>query len=355
MSISLCVITKNEEELLEECLHSVNGLVDEMIVVDTGSTDKTISCAKKCKAKVYEYPWNDDFSEARNFSLSKATKDWILVLDADEILVKKDHSAIRDLTDFTEFVGFSFVQRNYTNNQNIVNFTSMLDDPYRSTIPVFTGYYPLRMVRLFKRSPEIKFSLLINESVEPSIQQSGGGILNINLPIHHLQELKDERAVNERQLSFLRIFEKIEKQDPRDIHNLHNIALTHLNFTKDYAKAKQYFKQILSQDSDVLEPYFGLALTYEKEGNLNEAIDIINTAVKRNLNQTINKKALVKLKFMMLHTLCNLYLSVEQYTKAISIYKLLAKIDRTNREIYESKIQELSNMQQNVTYSFSME
>ena len=355
MSISLCMITKNEEELLEECLRSVHGLVDEIVVVDTGSTDKTISIAKKFKANIVEHPWSNDFSDARTVSIKHATSDWIFVLDADEIIIKKDHGAIKQLTEFTEFIGFSFIQRNYTNNQNILNFTSMLDDPYRTAIPIFTGYYPLRVVRFFRRSKSVHYEGLINESVEASIQKNGGGILNTNIVIHHLQELKDEKATQERHVEFLKIFEKIEAQDKNDIQNLHNIALTHLNFTRNYVQAKTYFNKILSINNDVLEPYFGLALVYEKEGKLHDAIESINMAVKRNINNTINKRALVTLKFIMLHTLCNLYLNVGTTDKAISIYRLLAKIDRDNKELYKSKIQELITMQQNVTYSFSIE
>lgn len=355
MSISLCMITKNEEELLEECLQSVQGLVDEIVVVDTGSTDKTMSIAKKFKAQVVTHDWQEDFSDARNVSLMHATKEWILVLDADEMLIKRDHGHVRQLTEFSEFIGFSFIQRNYTNNQHIINFTTMLDDPYRSVIPVFTGYYPLRMIRLFKNSQQIRYSGMINESVEHAIHQSGGGILNTNIPIQHLHEIKDEHAMKERQLSFLKIFENIERQDPADIQNLHNIALTHLNFTNNYSEAVTYFNKILAKDADVLEPYFGLALVYEKEKRYQESIDIINAAVKRNINRTLNKKAIVKLKFIMLHTLCNLYLTVGHSDKAISIYRLLAKIDRDNKELYQSKIQELSTSQQQVTYSFSME
>ena len=84
--ISLCMIVKNEEEFLPGCLDSVKGVVDEIIVVDTGSTDRTVEIARQYGAKVYHYEWNDDFAAARNESLKHATCGWILVLDADERL-----------------------------------------------------------------------------------------------------------------------------------------------------------------------------------------------------------------------------------------------------------------------------
>ncbi|MFG0216248.1 glycosyltransferase family 2 protein, partial [Brevibacillus porteri] len=80
--ISLCMIVKNEEECLHKCLDSVKDLVDEMIIVDTGSTDKTVEIGKSFGAVVHSYEWQDNFAEARNFGLEKATGDWILWMDA---------------------------------------------------------------------------------------------------------------------------------------------------------------------------------------------------------------------------------------------------------------------------------
>src|SRR5690348_3827247 len=85
-TISLCMIVKNEEKYLERCLKSVEGVVDEIIIVDTGSTDQTTEIAEKFGAKILRYQWNDDFSSARNYSLKNAKCDWILILDADEEL-----------------------------------------------------------------------------------------------------------------------------------------------------------------------------------------------------------------------------------------------------------------------------
>ena len=89
-SVSLCMIVKNEASCLERCLRSVQGLVDETIIVDTGSTDETVEIAKKYHAVVKNYEWNNDFAKARNYSISFATKEWILVLDADEYLREDD-------------------------------------------------------------------------------------------------------------------------------------------------------------------------------------------------------------------------------------------------------------------------
>ena len=82
-SLSCCIITRDEEESIARAIDSVRDLADEVIVVDTGSVDGTVQEARSCGARVYEIRWSGDFSEARNISLERATKEWILILDAD--------------------------------------------------------------------------------------------------------------------------------------------------------------------------------------------------------------------------------------------------------------------------------
>lgn len=97
VDISLCMIIKNEEKILKRCLDSVKGLVDEFIIVDTGSSDKSKEIAKEYDAKVYDFEWCDDFSKARNYSFSKATKDYILWLDADDYITKENLEKLIEL------------------------------------------------------------------------------------------------------------------------------------------------------------------------------------------------------------------------------------------------------------------
>ena len=92
--ISLCMITKNESDKLDRCLAAVKDLPLEIIVVDTGSTDNSIEVARKYTEHVYHFDWISDFAAARNFSVSKATNDWILVLDTDEYVTSVDMEAI---------------------------------------------------------------------------------------------------------------------------------------------------------------------------------------------------------------------------------------------------------------------
>ena len=97
MTLGLCMIVKDEEEVLARCLESVKGVFDEIVVADTGSKDRSREIARAYGAKVYEFRWIDDFSAARNFSFSKASADYLMWLDADDILLPQDKEALLSL------------------------------------------------------------------------------------------------------------------------------------------------------------------------------------------------------------------------------------------------------------------
>ncbi|OAA83364.1 SPBc2 prophage-derived glycosyltransferase SunS [Clostridium ljungdahlii] len=90
ITVSLCMIVKNEEDTIGRCLDSVKEVVDEFVIVDTGSSDNTKNVIKKYTNNIYDFKWIDDFSAARNFAFSKATKEYIFWLDADDILLPED-------------------------------------------------------------------------------------------------------------------------------------------------------------------------------------------------------------------------------------------------------------------------
>ncbi|MBW2067090.1 MAG: glycosyltransferase family 2 protein, partial [Deltaproteobacteria bacterium] len=94
--LSVCMIVRNEERHLERCLKSIKGIADEIIVVDTGSGDRTVSIAKKYTKRIYFHPWKDSFSEARNHYLGYARGEWIFQIDADEELVQEDIPTLRE-------------------------------------------------------------------------------------------------------------------------------------------------------------------------------------------------------------------------------------------------------------------
>lgn len=97
ITLSLCMIVRNEEETIGRCLSAMNGIADEIIIVDTGSTDRTKEIAASFHAKIYDFKWIDNFAAARNYSFSKATKEYIMWLDADDIIKEKDQKLLEEL------------------------------------------------------------------------------------------------------------------------------------------------------------------------------------------------------------------------------------------------------------------
>jgi len=143
MKISLCMIVKNEETTLPRCLGSVKGFVDEIVVLDTGSTDKTPQIAEQFGAKVYYFTWNNNFSSARNQALKYVTGDWVLVLDADETLTSEIIPLLKSVLLKEEYLVINLVRQEVGSTQSPYSLVSRLfrnhpniyfDRPYHALI-----------------------------------------------------------------------------------------------------------------------------------------------------------------------------------------------------------------------------
>lgn len=144
-TISLCMIVKNESDLLGTCLESAKGVVDEIIVVDTGSTDHTKDIALSFGAKVYDFPWVHDFSAARNFAKEHATSQWIIQLDADEYLTDHAKGILKDTVHHAMEYALNIQIKNY--NEQTKNYV--------------LHQYP----RIYRNVPEIRYHHRIHEQL----------------------------------------------------------------------------------------------------------------------------------------------------------------------------------------------
>lgn len=162
------MIVKDEEKFLEGCLQSVQGVVDEIVVVDTGSTDASPEIARRYKAKVVPFEWTNDFSAARNESLRHATGEWILYLDADERLAGGQEELLRKLL----------------RAQGIFAYSVIVEGDH--TLP--TGVVRQRMAypRLFRRHPKVLFEGMVHEQIMPSLHRLGRRVVPSSLCILHL-------------------------------------------------------------------------------------------------------------------------------------------------------------------------
>ncbi len=238
ITISLCMIVKNEEKVLRRILEDVKEIADEIIIVDTGSTDKTKEIASSYTSLIYDFKWIDDFSKARNYSFSKATKDYILWLDADDRILPKDKEKILDL------------KKNLNSDTDIVmmKYITALDE---NNNPTFSYYRE----RLLKRESNFKWVSPVHEVIIPK-----GSIIYSDIEILHQKESKEYTDRN------LKIFESmLSKNEVLDSRQLYYYS-RELMYHKKYDKAIRNYNNLLKRKDVWIEnrinAYLDLASCY---------------------------------------------------------------------------------------------
>ena len=144
-TFSLCMIVRNEEKNLKRCLDGIADLMDEIVIVDTGSDDGTKDIAAKYTDKIFDFKWTGDFSEARNFSFSKATQEYIYCADADEIVDSENHDKLRELKD-NILPEIEIVQMYYDNqleNGTVYNYDRELRPKLFKRVRTYTWIEPI--------------------------------------------------------------------------------------------------------------------------------------------------------------------------------------------------------------------
>ena len=278
-TISLCMITKNEENFLEQCLNSVKDIADEIIIVDTGSIDKTIRIAKKYNAKIFNFKWVDDFSAARNESIKHATKEWILMLDADEVIEKNDLSKIKNAIENSEdVVGFALEQRSYINNffegavKNNSDFDLVKDYPF---------YISNFLVRLFKNRLGLYFRHKVHELIEDSIEEKNLKYKKLDVVLHHFGSLKDESLIREMAAQYSKIILKQLEEEPENARYNYQAARMYLG-RNDFGNALKHFEKTAKIDPNYKLVFSEIAKIYLQMNDKNRAIEYFKKSVKHN-------------------------------------------------------------------------
>lgn len=294
------MIVKNEEKLLRECLQSVKDVVDEIIIVDTGSTDNTIQIAESFGASVYQHKWNNDFSEARNYSLSKVTSDWVLYLDADERLDASAKHLLKKLTSNRDKIGY----RCKIYNVDEINKKPKLQ----------------RYTRLFRNIKGIRFSGKAHEQIDDSLFAHGCKIQNTELLINHFGYNIDQEGLKQkakRNLDLLLLDYKNNPsgycafqiansysilKDADNTYKYYSLAINDLSLEKEYRAyslssiAEYHLKsndipnaytsinEALENDSKNMIANLTASQIYEKVEKSNEAIEFCKKALELNRN-----------------------------------------------------------------------
>ena len=293
LPISLCMIVKDEEFFLDAALKSVRAMscVGEMIVADTGSTDRTVDIAMENGAVVYHFEWCDDFSAARNFAADKAENDWILVLDADEEVIRAD---IDELALFIT-------------NLDIVGAVSKVEMTDKSTGP---------LSRLYNKTT-YRYEGIIHEQIVPN-----GDHRKIikDAPIHiihhgYAPEFKQAKGKLERNE---RLLLKELATKPDDSYLLYQLGKCYFDSSRDLPRACEVFEKALSSAPDVrLEYVYSLVECYGyaliNVGEYEKALDLMQ-------RYSLHYKKKPHFRFLSAHILQNngMFIeAVEQYESCI--------------------------------------
>ena len=256
IEISLCMIVKNEEHNLGNCLDSIHDLMDEIIIVDTGSTDKTIEVASKYTDKIYHFDWINDFSAARNYSFSKATKEYVMWLDADDIIEEESRTGLKNL------------KKNLDKKVDIVlmDYRHGYDDD---------GHFSMVMLRerLFKRSKGFKWKNKVHEVID--FDQNKVNLLICDIYVTHTQSIDSKK-------SFQRNLQIIEKAIKNNTYGLqeavyHGTTLFGLGRYDEALEAlNNYFDMIgNSNASPNIEAYMLASKIYLKKDDFENAFQVL--------------------------------------------------------------------------------
>lgn len=307
-TLSLCMIVKNEERYLHDCLVSVQSCVDEIIIVDTGSTDKTKEIARRFGAKIIDFNWINDFAAARNVSISNAKCDWVLYLDADERLLNP-----------------AIVKSELSKANNNIGGIIMTMLQWNSDETV---KYEDNVIRIFRNHQGWKFEGSIHEQIVYSIQRAGKEIVTSQIQFKHIgYNVSREELIAKYERNLLLVEEEL-KQHPDNIYIKMYKAKTLYGIRRP-DEAMQAFEDVINTDvssSQLIEPTNMYAFTAFREGHTTKALEVIERSLKILPDQLYGNFIKAEIEY-----------SLNNYPDAIESYKrAMNRIDNMDLASYFS-------------------
>ncbi len=255
--VSLCMIVKDEEENMPACLDPVKDLVDEIVVVDTGSSDRTKEVAARLGAQVHDFPWCDSFAAARNETLRHATGDWAFWLDADDRLDEENREKLRAL-----FAGLDGANVAYAMK------CLCLPDPVSKTATVVDH------VRLFRNRPDVRWRYRVHEQILPAVRRSGGDVRWSDVVIHHVgyQDPAVRGSKLQRDLRLLLLEDGEQPDDPFTLFNLGSVYQELGRHAEALPALRRSLERSHPSDSIVRKLYALLVQCHRKLGQPEQAL-----------------------------------------------------------------------------------
>lgn len=278
---ALSMIVRNAARDLPRCLGSVRGVVEEMVLADTGSTDDTIAIARAAGAHVVSIPWENDFAKARNLALaelrSRTDAEWVLTLDADEMLDSQAADAIAPLLRSPEFAGYTVPIRNYFRSRNtrIWDVAAIENDGRLPEAREFPAYVAHGNVRLFRNDPDVYFVARVHESVGPRILEIGRKVRQCDLIIHHFGSTADAETMARKNLFYRDLGRRKVLEMPGNAQAHFELGLLEFDNFHDYTAAAQCFARACDLNPRLAVAWLFLGLAHLRLRSYDEALSAL--------------------------------------------------------------------------------
>lgn len=261
LPVSICMIAKNEEKHIEECLKRLKPYHYEIVLADTGSTDATVDIALKYTDKIYHFDWINDFSAARNFALSKASNDWILSIDCDEYIETIDEELLSGLMQqHPKDVGQILIRNRFTQGGQ-----SSIEN--------------IRVSRFFNKN-YFHFVGAIHEQIEPKVSTVPKRTYSVPITLLHVGYDGSEAEMRTKCLRNISLLKKELEHSGPDSYIYYQLGQSYMKL-ENYSEAYEWFNQGISMDVDPSQPYvqtmvesYGYCLLELKKND--EALQLLN-------------------------------------------------------------------------------
>jgi len=279
MGISLCMIVKNEEDWVAGAIESVRSIIDEVIIVDTGSTDATLSRVEPYGARILRHHWRESFAAARNESLAAAREPWILVLDADERISVRDLPFIKDAM-AGKADGFNLVQRNYVRSRRILDWTPNTGQYAEGD--GYEGYIDNPLIRLFRNSPDIRFHGIVHEIVDPNRLPAALEFASLPVVVHHYGKVRGEDRVAAKQRHYLQLGLKKTDDDPANAKAFFDLGIQYQELGQHAEACAAFEKANALQARPIILLY--RAISEKHLRNYTSAVALLTQAIQSGLD-----------------------------------------------------------------------
>lgn len=279
--LALSMIVKNAAHAIEECLASVRGIVDEVVIADTGSTDETTEIARRAGARVISISWEDDFSRARNLSLAETSADWILSLDADERLDPEARNELPGALGRANFWGFQMPIRNYIRDPAMKIWDRAARPNDGSYLPAraYPAYIEHENVRIFRRHRDIYFTGRVHETVGWRIRETSRTLGTVRTPIHHFGMAWESPEARFQKIVFYRELGRKKLEEMPDNAQAHfEFGLVETENFGEVGKALPSFERACQLDPHLAVAWFFAGASHFQLGNHARALYFLQHA-----------------------------------------------------------------------------